>query len=577
MTRILAADCGHTITIAALIEYTGGQYRLAATGQTPSTYGPPWNDITFGVQQAIRHIEQSVGRTILSTGGWPITAQTTANQGVDAFVVVSSAGAPLSVLIAGLMQDVSLAGARRAVAGTYAHVTNIISLDAQDHHRRQSHEARILAIQDDAPEMIMLVGGTDGGAEQPVIDIAKSIAIALHLWPHGEKPGVLFAGNSHLRPQLADILGPITALTSVNNIRPTLDIEDLAAAQMELENLFVNRKMLALPGFDKLSKWTKYPVIPAGKSFEKLIAYLGRHNNLNVIGVNVGSGSTAVTAQTRQHFHSAICSDAGLGHTLAALLKAVPVENFRRWLPFALSPEDLYDALLNKALHPATIPATYEDLMIEHAVAREAIRYAARQTQINPLEAPWNLVVGAGRALTGTPAAGHAAITLIDGLEPWGVTTLTLDKNGLANMLGLIATVDAAAAAQVVAQEALLNLGTVIAPAGHRSFGKPVMTIKLNLPGGETVEKEIMYGSVEVINLPPGQKATLKMRPARHFDIGLGEPGREATAEVEGGILGIIFDARGRPLRLPADDEQRQAQLQQWLTALQINLLADIE
>jgi hypothetical protein len=37
---------------------------------------------------------------------------------------------------------------------------------------------------------------------------------------------------------------------------------------------------------------------------------------------------------------------------------------------------------------------------------------------------------------------------------------------------------------------------------------------------------------------------------------------------VEGGILGIIIDARGRPLRLPKDESQRQAQIRQWLEEL---------
>jgi len=60
----------------------------------------------------------------------------------------------------------------------------------------------------------------------------------------------------------------------------------------------------------------------------------------------------------------------------------------------------------------------------------------------------------------------------------------------------------------------------------------------------------------------------LEIRPARHFDIGLGQPGRGALAEVEGGILGIIIDARGRPLRLPKDETQRQAHIRQWLEEL---------
>ena len=83
MKSILAADCGSTTTTAVLIERIGDEYRLQAAGQAPSTYGPPWADITIGVLEATRHLENVVGRTLLSPGGWPITPQTPTQQGVD--------------------------------------------------------------------------------------------------------------------------------------------------------------------------------------------------------------------------------------------------------------------------------------------------------------------------------------------------------------------------------------------------------------------------------------------------------------------------------------------------------------
>jgi len=64
------------------------------------------------------------------------------------------------------------------------------------------------------------------------------------------------------------------------------------------------------------------------------------------------------------------------------------------------------------------------------------------------------------------------------------------------------------------------------------------------------------------------KKRLSKLWPAREFDVGLGR-GSAATprAEVEGGAVGIIIDARGRPLALPPDRERRQARVLQWLQA----------
>jgi len=295
-----------------------------------------------------------------------------------------------------------------------------------------------------------------------------------------------------------------------------------------------------------------------------------------VIGANIGSGATVMSVQTRRYQGSVIRSDAGLGHSLAALLRIVPIEKFHRWLPFELSPGELYNRLLNKSLHPTSLPETEEDLLIEHAVAREALRLAMEQIRVSwsfQLLADmdhiqWNLMIGAGRTLTRAPQPGYAALMMLDGIEPWGVTSLALDSAGVANMLGSIAAIQPMAAVEVAARDAFLNLGTVIAPTGHGQPGKLALKFKINYANGDPLETEVAYGSMQVIALPPGEKATLEIRPVRHFDIGLGQPGRGALAEVEGGILGIIIDARGRPLRLPKDETQRQAQIRQWLEEL---------
>jgi hypothetical protein len=565
MTKsILAAECGSTTTTAVLIEQVGGTYTLRATGQAPSTYAAPWEDITIGVQEAIRHIEKNIGRPLLAPAGWPITPQN-AQQGVDAFVMISSAGEPLQTVIAGLIQNVSLASALRTAAKTYTQVTKVVSLDGI-----QSHEGRVQAIQEGRPEVILLVGGTDGGAELPVIELAQVISMTIRLLRDGELPTVLYAGNMKLRTDMADLLGPITPLRSVNNIRPRLDVEDLTEAQLELEQLYLQKKMAKLPGFEKLSNWSKYSVMPVSRSFEKLIAYLGQHNDLNVIGLNLGSRSTTISTQIRGEQPTSITrSDAGVGHSLASLLKLVPIEKFHRWLPFDLSPEELHNHLLNKSLHPAAIPMTDEDILIEQAVAREALRLVV-QSLAKPPNPQWNLMIGTGRLLTGSPQAAQAALVMIDGIEPCGVTSLALDKNGVVNMLGAIAVVEPMAAVKIAAQEAFLNLGTVVAPAGHGTPGKPAIRVKIDFEEGETDEREVPYGTIALIDLPLGKKANLEVRPTRHFDIGLGQPGRGAVAEVEGGLLGIIIDARGRPLRLAKDDLERQEQLHYWLSSLGI-------
>jgi hypothetical protein len=57
----------------------------------------------------------------------------------------------------------------------------------------------------------------------------------------------------------------------------------------------------------------------------------------------------------------------------------------------------------------------------------------------------------------------------------------------------------------------------------------------------------------------------LDLRPRRNIDVGRGGPGRGGTAEVHGGLVGVVIDARGRPLALPSDAQKRHERIQQWL------------
>ena len=98
--------------------------------------------------------------------------------------------------------------------------------------------------------------------------------------------------------------------------------------------------------------------------------------------------------------------------------------------------------------------------------------------------------------------------------------------------------------------------------------GEIALRVKVYYPDGREIQQEVAYGSVDLIPLAPGERATLELHPTRRFDVGLGEPGRGVTAEAEGGVLGLIVDARGRPIELPVDAEGRRQLMQEWLNSL---------
>ena len=65
------------------------------------------------------------------------------------------------------------------------------------------------------------------------------------------------------------------------------------------------------------------------------------------------------------------------------------------------------------------------------------------------------------------------------------------------------------------------------------------------------------------------RKATVAVEPERGFDCG-GGPGKPIEREVRGGTVGLILDARGRPLVLPAERAAGRALVETWVNALQL-------
>ena len=83
--------------------------------------------------------------------------------------------------------------------------------------------------------------------------------------------------------------------------------------------------------------------------------------------------------------------------------------------------------------------------------------------------------------------------------------------------------------------------------------------------GGEDVSGEVRAGQLAVIPLAQGEQGRLTLRPERGIDVGFGGPGKAGTIRVSGGAVGLMIDARGRPLQLPKDPTHRRELNQKWL------------
>jgi hypothetical protein len=230
-----------------------------------------------------------------------------------------------------------------------------------------------------------------------------------------------------------------------------------------------------------------------------------------------------------------------------------------------------------RSLRPHTVPIEPDDVHREYALARLALRGALRRARVHwPAKAarpradllPYcDLIVGAGASLSQAPSPGAAAMLLLDALQPTGVTVLALDRVHLLAAVGAAAYANPLAAVQILETDALASLGTSVSVLGQAREGEVVCTAKLVNADGQENSAAVKFGSVEVLPLAPGQSGKLVITPRSGFDAGFG-PGRRQTIAVTGSAVGVIIDARGRPIAFPRDPARRAELVQQWIWKL---------
>jgi uncharacterized protein (TIGR01319 family) len=579
---ILATDCGSTTTKAILIEKRDGEYRLVTRGEAPTTVEAPFDDVTIGVLNATREVEDLTGR-ILIENGTILTPQRNEREGVDLYLSTSSAGGGLQMMVMGVVRQMSAESAQRAALGAGAIIMDVIAID----DGRKDYQ-KIQRLRELRPDIVLLSGGTDGGTVTHLVELAELLIAADPRPRFGTmRLPVIFAGNKDAREEIRRVLGERFDLRIVDNLRPTLDRENLGPAREAIHELFLEHVMQQAPGYSKLMSWTSADIMSTPNAVGKIMVTIAEQRGINILGVDIGGATTDVFSVFDGNYTRTVSANLGMSYSICNVMLEAGLANIRRWLPFDLEDYEIRNRLRNKMIRPTTIPQTYHDLLLEQAVAREALRLAfAHHKQLarglkgiqqqrtigEALEQAetgrtlvdmmrLDMIVGSGGVLSHAPRRAQAALMMMDAYQPEGVTMLAVDSIFMMPQLGVLSTVHPEAAAQVFDRDCLIRLGSCIAPVGQGKEGEPCLTIEYN---GKS--ETFKVGEIRVLPMGVGETMEAVLKPTRGFDVGAGK-GRSREVRLEGGVVGIIVDARGRPLQLPSDDVLRRRKLIEWLIA----------
>ena len=508
---ILATDCGSTTTKAILIEKRRDEYHLVVRGEAPTTVEAPVEDVTAGVINAITEVEELAGRRLLQDG--QIIKPQQGDEGTDLYISTSSAGGGLQMMVAGVVRNLTAESAERAALGAGAIVMDVIA----SNDKRLPHE-KIERIRHLRPDMVLLSGGIDGGTTSHVAELAEIIEAANpkpRLGVTYELP-VIYAGNKDASEIVGERLGDKMALEVVDNLRPVLERENLMPTRLKIQDQFLEHVMAHAPGYRKLISWTDAPIMPTPGAVGAIMQTIATQQNIEVVGVDIGGATTDVFSVFKNQegeaiFNRTVSANLGMSYSISNVLAEAGMENVLRWVPFDIDVSDLGNRIKNKMIRPTTIPQALEELIIEGAIAREALRLAFDQhkqlavelrgvqqqrtiseafaqsetgaTLVNMLSL--DLIVGSGGVLSHAPRRNQAMLMMIDAFQPEGVTHLAVDSIFMMPQLGVLAQVNEAAATQVFERDCLIHLGTCIAPVGVTNPGDLGITISGDL--AETV------------------------------------------------------------------------------------------
>lgn len=205
----LFVDFGSTFTKLVAFDLEGEE--LLARVQVPSTVG---HDVTVGLEQAFSLLSETV----------PIGESERRRT-----VACSSAAGGLRVVCVGLVPEYTTEAGRRAALGAGAKIVGSYSFELS--------KAELREIEDIAPDIVLLTGGTDGGNKKVITHNAALLARS--------GPGVtnvIVAGNKSAYDDVAALFaGSGKNVIYTGNVMPEIGVLAVEAANAKIRDLFIAR------------------------------------------------------------------------------------------------------------------------------------------------------------------------------------------------------------------------------------------------------------------------------------------------------------------------------------------------
>jgi uncharacterized protein (TIGR01319 family) len=392
----VCVDFGSTFTKVVAVDDEG---RLAASGSARTTIE---SDVMEGYDAALS--DAGVG-----DGGAAHT------------LACSSAGGGLRIAVVGYERAITAEAGYRvglSAGGKVCHVTSG-QLGAED----------VTALVATRPDVVLLVGGTDGGNSDVLVHNAQALARA------GLTTPVVVAGNKAARTRVIRILrrSKVTA-SGADNVLPTIGVLDPRSAREAIREVFISHVIGGkhLSARVDLSTWVQAATPDAVLSGVELLADgTEEHPGVGDVGVVEVGGATpdvySVTSPDLDHDPAereavatmwrsrTVEGDLGVRWNAPGIVDAARREGF-----LVSGDDQLSTPAEARRADPGYLPTTSQDRAIDRELARlaaaVALRRHARPHTVGAVRYPGkdlskvSLVVGSGGVLRHSPARVSTAL-----------------------------------------------------------------------------------------------------------------------------------------------------------------------
>jgi len=445
---------------------------------------------------------------------------------------------PLHVGYGGVMRIAVLAGGaadlervlRRAVLASGAEL--VLLLHAND---ARSFTERAAALRDARPDLVLVLAAERREADR-IVDLVEALRFGCA--DQSPAPRVVVAGDAHAALRLK-----------------------AAAATFAVELLSDPRRPDGLSAFAHrgrdFRRGTDPNVVLRDEALEELARLVAARGS-DALVVDVSGGSTSlVRASVRGAVTAAHVAPLGSGVAADRTVVRAGLDGVRRWIPWSIDAPTMLERVFNRARWPDAVAAEASALALEIALAHEATSHAHADAAAAGMadalrDAPITIVTGAAASFT---RVAHTALVAIDGLASRRPTTLYRDADE-----GLVAL--AAVAAHI------RSTGGDPASAVGDELARRLVPIALVVPVTPGRRSRLRVNGIEhrADELVPGAFFSVRHRGDADVEV----TGTPVKTRGTAGELGIIIDARGRPLALPARDAERIPALVKWFAALDL-------